>query len=61
VDDQEVGQEITNFAMQTGMRPQDLIKNYGQQVIEEFRGKVLVDKVLKHLVGHAKVEVEAKA
>jgi len=61
VDDQEVGQEITNFAMQTGMRPQDLIKNYGQRVIEEFRGKVLVDKVLKHLVGHAKIEVEAKA
>ena len=61
VDDQEVGQEITNFAMQSGMRPQDLIKNYGQQVIEEFRGKVLVDKVLKHLVGHAKIEVEAKA
>lgn len=60
VDDQEVGQEITNFAMQTGVRPQDLIKNYGQQVIEEFRGKVLVDKVLKHLVGHAKIEVEAK-
>jgi len=61
VDDQEVGQEITNFAMQAGMRPQDLLRNYGQQVIEEFRGKVLVDKVLKHLVGLAKIEVEAKA
>lgn len=61
VDDKEVGQEITNFAMQTGMRPQDILRNYGQQVIEEFRGKVLVDKVLKHLVGLAKIEVEAKA
>jgi trigger factor len=62
VDDREVGQELTNFAMQAGVRPQDLLKNYGQQVIEEFRGKVLVDKVLKHLVGLAKVEVEnAKA
>jgi trigger factor len=61
VDDQEVGQEITSFAMQMGMRPQEIIKNYGQQVIEEFRGKVLVDKVLKHLIGLAKVEVEAKA
>lgn len=61
VDDKEVGQEITNFAMQTGMRPQDILSNYGQQVIEEFRGKVLVDKVLKHLVGLAKIEVEAKA
>ncbi|NBX18243.1 MAG: trigger factor [Proteobacteria bacterium] len=62
VDDREVGQELTTFAMQAGVRPQDLLKNYGQQVIEEFRGKVLVDKVLKHLVGLAKVEVEnAKA
>jgi trigger factor len=61
VDDQEVGQEITSFAMQTGMRPQDIIRNYGQQVIEEFRGKVLVDKVLKHLVGLSKIETEAKA
>lgn len=61
VDDKEVGQEITSFAMQTGMRPQDILRDYGQQVIEEFRGKVLVDKVLKHLVGLAKIEVEAKA
>jgi trigger factor len=61
VDDQEVGQEITSFAMQAGMRPQDIIRNYGQQVIEEFRGKVLVDKVLKHLVGLSKIETEAKA
>lgn len=59
VDDREVSQELTNFALQAGVRPQDLIRNYGQQVIEEFRGKVLVDKVLKHLVGLAKVEVEA--
>lgn len=59
VDDREVGQELTNFAMQAGMRPQDLLRNYGQQVIEEFRGKVLVDKVLKHLVGLAKIEVQA--
>lgn len=62
VDDREVGQELTSFALQAGMRPQDLLKQYGQQVIEEFRGKVLVDKVLKHLVGLAKIEVEnAKA
>jgi len=59
VDDREVSQELTNFAIQAGVRPQDLIRNYGQQVIEEFRGKVLVDKVLKHLVGLAKIEVEA--
>lgn len=61
VDDQEVGQEIASFAMQAGMRPQDIVRNYGQQVIEEFRGKVLVDKVLKHLVGLSTIEVEAKA
>lgn len=62
VDDREVSQELTNFALQAGIRPQDLLRNYGQQVIEEFRGKVLVDKVLKHLVGLAKIEVqEAKA
>jgi trigger factor len=59
VDDREVSQELTTFALQAGIRPQDLLRNYGQQVIEEFRGKVLVDKVLKHLVGLAKVEVEA--
>ncbi|MFZ9519297.1 MAG: trigger factor [Silvanigrellaceae bacterium] len=59
VDDREVSQELTTFALQAGIRPQDLLRNYGQQVIEEFRGKVLVDKVLKHLVGMAKIEVEA--
>ncbi|NBW80527.1 trigger factor [bacterium] len=59
VDDREVSQELTTFAMQAGIRPQDLLRNYGQQVIEEFRGKVLVDKVLKHLVGLAKIEIEA--
>jgi trigger factor len=53
VDDREVSQELTTFALQAGIRPQDLLRNYGQQVIEEFRGKVLVDKVLKHLVGLA--------
>lgn len=58
VDDQEVGQEMTQFAMQNGMRPQDLLRNYGQQIIEEFRGKVLVDKVLKHLIDGAKIQVQ---
>jgi trigger factor len=60
VEDREVGQELANFAVQAGMKPQDLIRNYGQQVVEEFRGKVLVDKVLKHLVSLSKIELEEK-
>lgn len=57
VDDKEVSSEMATFAAQTGARVQDLIRQYGAPIIEEFRGKVLIDKVLKHLIGLNKVEV----
>ena len=56
VDDKEVGQEMAQFAAQTGTRIQDIVKQYGSQIIEEFRGKVLIDKVIKHLIGVNKIE-----
>lgn len=56
VDDKEVSAEMAAFATQTGARMQDLIRRYGAPIIEEFRGKVLIDKVLKHLIGLNKVE-----
>lgn len=56
VDDKEVGQEMAQFAASTGTRIQDIVRQYGSQIIEEFRGKVLIDKVIKHLIGLAKVD-----
>ena len=56
VDDKEVGQEMAQFAAQTNTRIQDIVKQYGAQIIEEFRGKVLIDKVIKHLIGLNKIE-----
>ncbi len=56
IDDAAVAGEISAFATQNGMKPQDVIKRYGSQVIEEFRGKVLIDKVVEHLAEQAKVE-----
>ena len=50
VEDKEVSAEMVTFAAQSGMRPQDLVKRYGAPIIEEFRGKVLIDKVLKHII-----------
>ena len=58
VDDKEVSAEMASFAVQTGTHPQQLVKQYGSAIIEEFRGKVLIDKVLKHLVGLNTVEIE---
>ena len=57
VDDKEVSAEMATFAAQTGARVQDLIRQYGAPIFEEFRGKVLIDKVLKHLIGLNKVEI----
>lgn len=56
VDDKEVSSEMASFAMQTGTNIQSLIKQHGSQIIEEFRGKVLIDKVIKHIIGLSKIE-----
>jgi trigger factor len=64
VDDKEVSAEMAVFALQTGTRVQDIFRQYGSPIIEEFRGKVLIDKVLKHLIGLNNIEIsqaEAKA
>jgi|GEM_PF-621881 len=57
VEDKEVSAEMAQFAQQTGTRMQDIIQQYGAPIIEEFRGKVLIDKVLRHLIGLNKVEL----
>jgi trigger factor len=59
VEDKEVSSEMASFAVQNGTHPQQLIKQYGSAIVEEFRGKVLIDKVMKHLVGLNKIEIEA--
>jgi trigger factor len=56
LDDAAVAGEISAFAAQNGMAPQEVIKRYGSQVIEEFRGKVLIDKVVEHIADMAEVE-----
>jgi trigger factor len=56
LDEAAVAQEIASFATQNGMAPQDVFKRFGSQIVEEFRGKVLVDMVVEHLVGLAEIE-----
>lgn len=51
-----VAEEIGQFAREAGMQPQDLIKTYGSQIIEEFRGKVLVDKVVELIIENAQID-----
>lgn len=51
IDDAAVAGEISAFAAANGMAPQDVFKRFGSQVIEEFRGKVLIDTVVEHLAG----------
>jgi trigger factor len=51
IDDGAVAGEISEFAVANGMAPQDVFKKFGTQVIEEFRGKVLIDTVVEHLAG----------
>ncbi len=56
VEDREVSSEMASFAMQNGTNVQQMIRQFGNQVIEEFRGKVLIDKVIKHIIGLSKIE-----
>lgn len=51
VDDAAVAGEISAFAVANGMAPQDVFKKFGSQVIEEFRGKVLIDTLVEHIAG----------
>ncbi len=55
VTDAEVSQEVIQFARQNNIAPQEIINRFGRQVIEEFRGKVLIDKAMERVVELAKI------
>lgn len=61
VSDDEVSAEIMSYASQNQMDPRELVNKGGRQAIEEFRGRVLIRKVLKNIVAGAKIEKEAVA
>jgi FKBP-type peptidyl-prolyl cis-trans isomerase (trigger factor) len=56
VDEAAVAKEISQFAMENGMAPEQIIRQYGRQAIDEFRGKVLIDKVVDMIIEQATVE-----
>ena len=56
VDEAAVAEEIALFARENGIPPQEVIRRYGSQIVEEFRGKVLIDKVVELIVEQATVE-----
>jgi trigger factor len=56
VDEAAVAKEIGAFAAENGLAPQEVFRRFGTQVIEEFRGKVLVDKVVEIITEQAIVE-----
>lgn len=56
VEDKELTPELMSLARSYRMDVQQLIKQGGQQMIEEVRGRVLLGKTVKHLSTFAKIE-----
>jgi trigger factor len=60
VADDEVTQSLLQFARETRMDLRQLLKN-GNQVIEEFRGQIMVRKVLSKIIDMATVQFVAES
>jgi trigger factor len=57
----ETIREMKLYAASIGINVTQLIQNIGRESIEEFRGKVLIDKVTEKIIELAKVEVKPEA
>lgn len=56
VTDEEVGQEMVQFASANRMDPRQIVQQGGQQIVEEFRGRVLIRKVLKEIANSSSIK-----
>ncbi len=57
VKEDEIGPELFALAQSMGTGVKELIQQGGRMVIDEARGRVLINKTIKHLVGLNKVEL----
>lgn len=57
VTDDEVGPELFAIAQSMGIGMKELVQQGGRMIIDEARGRVLINKTIKHLVGLNKVEI----
>jgi trigger factor len=56
VEDKELTPELMSTARSFGMNVSELLIKGGPQIVEEVRGRVLLNKTVKHLVGMSKIE-----
>jgi trigger factor len=57
VSEDEVGPELFSIAQSMGISIKELVNQGGRMVIDEARGRVLINKTIKHLVGLSKIEL----
>jgi trigger factor len=58
VKEDEIGPELFALAQSMGTGVKELVQQGGRMVIDEARGRVLINKTIKHLVGLNKIELE---
>ncbi len=56
VSDEEMLRDMASYAMANRMDPRELVKRAGAQVYDEFRGQVMIRKVIAKILETAKVE-----
>jgi trigger factor len=56
VSDEEMLRDMASYAMANRMDPRELVKRAGTQVYDEFRGQVMIRKVIAKILENAKVE-----
>lgn len=56
VSDEEMLRDMASYAMANRMDPRELVKRAGSQVYDEFRGQVMIRKVIAKILETAKVE-----
>jgi trigger factor len=57
VKEDEIGPELFALAQSMGTGVKELVQQGGRMVIDEARGRVLINKTIKHLVGLNKIEL----
>ncbi len=58
VKEDEIGPELFALAQSMGTGVNELVQQGGRMVIDEARGRVLINKTIKHLVGLNKIDLE---
>lgn len=56
VTDDEMYHELSSFAMRNRMDPRALVKQVGNQIFDEFRGQVMMRKVVEFILDNGQVE-----